>query len=511
MDIKIIGSLDGSAYYSANQIISLLNESESELNYGSEFMGRPGTKIYSGETDVLKLRSELELGYTQLQSWAQHTLKQEQQFKVHHPKKTWFLVERNKGNTQVGSICPRLTPLHVLCADNENWSAEKKLLFIHKIYQYYFNIATTFNKRLDEGLSNFGVDEQNTLYYLDDDIYTWDNFVSFSHVLGVLIRNNTWLDETVATTFAQYLQQLISQLFPESNTCINVAGKLRDIFMPAEKNQRVLDVIIKQLHNNKIISKKLKFNPRYWAIFADVHANLPALEAVLDYLSQEKIDQGIVIGDIVGYGPHPENCIERLQSAGFEVLKGNHDHAASSNETKGMSSSAKWCIEWSRPRLSKQHKSWLEQLPMEFYGETDLQYPWLAVHGSPVDPSYCYGYVYEMTYANNLSALEKRGINLCFHGHSHIQGIYARKNLPVSDAFYSQEQQSLHAYKHSLICPGSVGQPRNGFVGAQFAIYDQKNHSIRFVNINYTSEKTIQDMTENHFPESLATRLKTGY
>lgn len=511
MNIEIIGSVDGACHYLPEQIALLLQTDQTELHYGSQFMGRPGTQLYLGDTDIVKLRSELQLNSKRIREWAMHTLALEQKLAAHHPHKSWFIAELASGEYAAGNICPRLTPLHTLFSNEDACNNSKKLEYLKAIYHTYFRVASTYSKRLDEGLSNFGIDHQHQVYYLDDDIYSWDNFLTFSHILGVLIRNNTWLDVPCTEELGNILYQLVGEFFQDAEANALIAGKLRDIYMPDKSREHVFNLIIHKFQDNRVISKRKKFSARYWAIFADAHANLPALEAVLNFLHQENIDQGIVIGDTVGYGPHPAACIERLQNSSFEVMKGNHDHAAVSGDIRrGMSSTASWCIEWTIPQLSAEHRQWLDALPLELSGTTETAQHWLAVHGAPIDPQYFYGYVYEMTYENNLDALEQRKIDWCFHGHAHVQGIYARKkNAP--DRFYKGTQHNLQAYRHSLICPGAVGQPRDGNKGAQFAILDQHNQSISFHTLPYSLETTLNAMKSHAFPESLITRLEKGY
>ena len=639
MKIEIVGSLDGDLYYTVEQIDEILEQEQTELNYGAAFMGRPGTKIYTSPHHIVKLRTELDLNPVRTREYINHILAQEQKVNVHHPRKTWFLLEQEENKFKVGNICPRLKPLHKLDEAEEVTTNEQKLQYLLLIYYDYFRIAKEYNLRLDEGLSNFGIDDNKNLYYLDDDIYSWDQFVSFSHFFGVLIRGNNWLDGNNAHLFGEKLSLYINKFFDDTHTRVMVAGKLQDInvpdtgrrkvmdiviqqlfgvlidkkpcwgndnvhvlvdilrqliseffddsctntsmesqlqrihkptstkqevldsiidqlfnvlikkkawnneeevhvlietlqkliaefvedsktsemvacklqdiYIPDNEKQKILDIIIKQLQSRKIINKKVVSTNQYLAIIADVHANLPALESVLDFLKQENIKQGIILGDTVGYGPHPQACIELLQDSGFSVLKGNHDHAVVSGDTKrGMSSTARWCIEWTIPKLNAQHKEWLDGLPLELSGSIDGGI-WQARHGAPIDPSYFYAYVYEMTYEKNLDFMAQRGLELCFHGHSHVQGIYARNKAGL-DGSYNQSSQLLNVFNHSLICPGSVGQPRDGAIGAQLAIYDQKNHSMQFLTLGYSMEKTIQDMEKYGFPESLVTRLKNG-
>ncbi|MCK4842005.1 MAG: metallophosphoesterase [Methylococcales bacterium] len=510
MNIEIIGSIDGQEHFSSQQVADLLSQDQTELTYGEAFMGRPGTHLFAGKNEVVKLRAELVLNPKSARDYVNNALAQEQKLKIHHPEKTWFLLKVKKDEFKIGNICPRLNPLHLLLNATKPLLVEQSLLFLHEVYRLYFSISSKFNLRLDEGLSNFGIDINNKLYYLDDDIYTWDRFVSFSHVLGVLIRGNAWLDESAAQIFGHDLYQLIHEFFEETHTSIMVAGKLRDIYIPDDSRRKILEIIIQQLQSGKIISKKLDSKNQYLAIFADVHANLPALNAILDFLKRENINQGIVLGDTVGYGPHPAACIELLQESGLSVIKGNHDHAAVTGSTRGMSSTARWCMNWTIPRLKTEHTQWLADLPLEINNPEESDKQWKAVHGAPMDPNYFYAYVYEMTYSKNLDFMANQGMDICFHGHTHFQGVYSRNKAEL-DAFFEQSDQSLSLFNHSLVCPGAVGQPRNYKTGAQLAIYDQQNNKVRFLTIDYSMDKTLKDMREHDFPISLIERLEGGY
>ena len=518
MRIEIIGAIDDFPHYTPLQISQLLKEEQTELSYGDAFMGRPGTLLHVGQHDVIKLRSELDLNEQKTRDFLSHNLQQERKLAVHHPHKTWFLVELENHKFKIGNICPRLTPLHTL-KNTESADIHKKINYLKRLYRSYFKVASHFNLRLDEGLSNFAIDHNETLYYLDDDIYSWDNFLSFSHLLGVLIRNNHWLDENHAQELGEALQQYISEFFEDSHSGYRVARLLRDIFIPDNNKKQVLSVIITQLEQSKTIVKKLTANTNnssnnsdnYLAILSDIHANLPALEAVLDYLQQNNITQGIVLGDIVGYGPNPSECIARLQQTELMVIKGNHDHAVVSGDTKrGMSSTARWCIEWTIPRLSNNEKQWLADLALELTSSDNALKNWRAIHGSPIDPNYFYAYVYQMTYEQNLDAMEKQKMDLCFHGHSHVQGMYVRNKQRQDKFLNPKDKTSLANYNHALICSGAVGQPRDGSTSAQFAIYHQRNHQIQFMNIDYDMSKTLADLEQYAFPKVLGERLQRG-
>jgi predicted phosphodiesterase len=106
---------------------------------------------------------------------------------------------------------------------------------------------------------------------------------------------------------------------------------------------------------------------------------------------------------------------------------------------------------------------------------------WLALHGAPVDPTFFNAYVYEMTYEDNLDELQKKEIPICFHGHTHILGVYGRLGSHY-DKHYIEEKIELKQFTHALICPGSVGIPRvKPLDAAQFAIYDKELKQVQFI------------------------------
>jgi predicted phosphodiesterase len=239
---------------------------------------------------------------------------------------------------------------------------------------------------------------------------------------------------------------------------------------------------------------------RYLALLSDIHANLPALETVLTFLKEQNIQQGLVLGDTVGYGPHPSQCIERVQATGFMVLKGNHDHGlATDNFKKGFSRTASWALEWSVNKITAEQKSWLSNLPPLFHYENT----WLAIHGAPIDPTFFNAYVYEMTYHSNLDVLQRKDIFLCFHGHTHQPGVYGRRSTVIDKFCPGEDDIALAQFDHALICPGSVGQPRNGGIQTQFAIYDQKEQKVHYHYLSYDIEKVTQLMKSEGFPEAL--------
>ncbi|MEY4769034.1 MAG: hypothetical protein RL637_1673 [Pseudomonadota bacterium] len=510
MIIQVIGSIDQQTHYDAQDIAFVLTQKAHAIAYHHPFTKRSSTQLYIKSNTVVKLRTDLILSFSQAQQFLSHTLKQQRQLAIHHPAKTWFLMQVNKGY-QLGNICPQLKPLPQFLAHSST-EITLKFNYILRLYRCYFQIMQKHRLRLDEDLSNFGVDINGQLYYLDDDIYHWDHFVNFSHTLALLIRSNLWLSDDHLRQLGHHLYQSIQELFSDKEMNLMVARKLQEIAVDDLRQQRALQIIIQQFQIRQSTRLRVSaFSQDLIAIISDIHANFPALEAVLNFLNKENIDQGIVLGDIVGYGPHPKQCIERLQQTHFKIIKGNHDYATTQiNKSEGMSKIASWCIDWTKNQLTQTEKKWLNDLPVELNSPESAIKSWRAVHGSPNDPHYFYEYVYQLTYLQNLQALAEQKIAICFHGHSHVQGLYVRQYNGISQFMSPTQSYNLNHFVHSLVCPGAVGQPRDGCIGAQLALYHQRTQQLQFIVVDYPMEKTIHDLQTFGFPEILWLRLRQG-
>ncbi|WP_353569887.1 metallophosphoesterase family protein [Candidatus Albibeggiatoa sp. nov. BB20] len=508
-EITLVGAIGEKSIYASHDVNQLLEQEQTKLVHGKTFTGRPSTQVHISTQHVVKIHNEINLSAFSANRWVQQALEKERKYQVHHPNKTWFVAhEQGKETALVGNICPRLQPVHQLFSD-ENTSIDSRLKVLQKIFHYYFYMAKTFDLRIDEGLSNFGLDAAGEVYYLDDDVYMWDRFNSCAHMVGVYFRSSEWLNsKDTASQFGLIVRDEIYKQYQDKQYFIVLSELIKNVYFPSEIQRQAIQTFIDSLQQTPAKQKnveKINYqNTRYVAVLADVHANLPALDAVLSFLKTENINHGIVAGDIVGYGPHPTECIERLQETGFELIKGNHDHGlATGLFKKGFSSTAKWVLDWTYQRVSQEHKTWLEELPPILHNEN-----WLLLHGSPIDPTFFNAYVYEMTYQDNLNALERKEIPICFHGHTHQPGGYVRKGR--IDKHLTDEVLDLSKVNHALICPGSIGQPRNGQLGAQFAIYDQQDKKIHFHRLSYNVDTTIHDMETNQFPDPLINLLR-GY
>lgn len=503
--ITVIGSVANTPIYTEQYILDLLNTQETALLYGETFTGRPGTRIYINPESVLKIRSEIRLDNRSAKRWAIQALEKEKAYLVHHPKKTWFIAETHDHSPCIiGNICPRITPLHELFNQN-TLSLEQRLNYLSKIFEHYFRVAKQLDIRLDEGLSNFGVDEQGELYYLDDDIYSWDRFISCAQMLGVYIRSLAWLTPDIVAQLSQNIRGMILEYFHDPEVLRVLAGQLKDLFMPNETLRQLVHQFVDGLYRQTAPKQVNQLHhSRYIALIGDIHANLPALDAVLAYLNQNGIKRGVLLGDIVGYGPYPSECITRIQNSQFLVVKGNHDQGlATGNFKKGFSKTAAWVLDWCESRVSAVDKKWLVDLPSVLHEES-----WMALHGAPIDPTFFNAYVYEMTYHDNLDLLERKNIPVCFHGHTHQPQIYARRGSRLLDAAYDGDVIDLKQFNYALVCPGSVGQPRNGKIGAQFAIYDQQERIVHYHTVPYDLTAILAYMEQEGFPSSLFKMLQ---
>lgn len=241
-------------------------------------------------------------------------------------------------------------------------------------------------------------------------------------------------------------------------------------------------------------------------IFADVHANLPALEAVLRAADELGVDDLLFLGDVVGYGPFPRECIDRLaQLPNAVLLRGNHDQmVATGVPEEGANRIARIAAQWTHEQLSPAQRAWLAALPVEYRGPN-----WLAVHGAPTCPQRFFAYIYELTFRDNLDWLQTHGLPVCFYGHSHVQFVHRRyqghdERLAPTDSRLFEPGEVL------LINPGSVGQPRDGDPRAAFAIWDRQSNRLTFHRAEYDIETTLRAIRDVGLPDDLANRLEIG-
>jgi predicted phosphodiesterase len=241
-----------------------------------------------------------------------------------------------------------------------------------------------------------------------------------------------------------------------------------------------------------------------FAVLSDIHANREAFAAVVDKLRELDVDQVVFLGDIVGYNPDPNFCIEGLFSLTTLMVRGNHDKAAAGlTSTEYFNEAAEAAVLWTRGQLTARNMERMESLGA---GPLELQGGLVICHGSPRDED---EYIFQRTAAReNFEFLAEHhpGAGVCFFGHTHVAMIIddAGEVYPPSDNF------RLEAGRRYLINPGSVGQPRDGRSSAALGIYDDRDRSFRHVRVGYPLEKTQRKIIAAGLPDFLAARLEMG-
>ncbi len=490
-------------------ILSACRGQQMAAGHGEDFVGRPVTALIDTGDDVLKLRTEYQLSLPQARRFVEQAIEREQLLAVHHPHKTWFLwtPSENADTAIIGNITPHLLALNKTEQLFLTHSPDTLLELIAQMMDRYLQIFEEQDLSLDLCLSNFAIDSNDQLYYLDDDVYPGSNLNILSDALGTLVRAQEWLSVSLVQRLGETLRESLGRHFTDQHWITVVAENLRGAFV-SPLRQPVLDALIQALYGGQTFSyaaPESQDSKGVLALIGDIHGNAPALECALDYLAGRGIASGVMLGDVVGYGPHPQQCVAILRSLqGWSMVRGNHDHAVACGELRGgITSLARWSLKWTIDQLNEEERQWLADLPVYQQGDQ-----WLAVHGAPVDKTFFNGYVYQMSYTENLDELADRQIPLCFHGHTHIQKTWLRGQ--GGDAGDSGMRQQLADAAHVLISPGSIGQPRGGYPGVELAIIDLATRELEYHRLSYEIESTLTDMAKLKFPPEMADRLRRG-
>lgn len=238
-------------------------------------------------------------------------------------------------------------------------------------------------------------------------------------------------------------------------------------------------------------------------VVSDIHANLVAFEAVIEAAGE--VDGVWHLGDVVGYGPKPGECIDRLVGLNPRAsLIGNHDWAAIGRlQLDEFNPVARFATYWTTAQLTTPQMQYLESLPNRLIDEE-----WMLVHASPRHPIWEYVYTARASREN----FELFDTPVCFLGHTHVQ-------LFISEAMANEDRAPMQPDDGDsitiqddryIVNPGSVGQPRDNNPDAAFAIYDTETRTVTFRRTPYDIEKTQEQMDAAGLPRPLITRLAIG-
>jgi len=238
-----------------------------------------------------------------------------------------------------------------------------------------------------------------------------------------------------------------------------------------------------------------------YAIISDIHGNHDALSAVLADVDAAGVDRVVCLGDVVGYGAQPRECIATLRERKIVTVAGNHDYAAiGKTPINYFNPFAKEATLWTRRVCTDEDKEWLRGLSLVEYLED-----FTIVHGSLYAPE---NFEYVLTRFDAYLSFQLLETPVCFIGHSHVP-----MNYVCTDAISDNEDLEirLRADGKLIVNVGSVGQPRDLNPQACYALYDRDEQLIRIRRVDYDVECAATKIREAGLPVALGERLRTGH
>jgi predicted phosphodiesterase len=243
-------------------------------------------------------------------------------------------------------------------------------------------------------------------------------------------------------------------------------------------------------------------------ILSDIHANMTALQTALAE-SEGRWDRAVCLGDIVGYGPDPNEVIESVRALGAVTIRGNHDKVGSGlTSAEDFNPVARAAAMWTREHLRPENREYLESLPV---GPLSVD-GFSLVHGAVRDED-----EYVVAPAQALESLLEAPSQVTFFGHTHLQGgfslgpdnsLSALRLRPTDGEKFTKLE--IKKGTNYLLNPGSVGQPRDGDPRAAFAIADIARGEVEFWRVAYEVESVQERMEKAGLPEALILRLSFG-
>lgn len=242
-----------------------------------------------------------------------------------------------------------------------------------------------------------------------------------------------------------------------------------------------------------------------FAVFSDVHANLEALDAVLAHAARERVAFHLCLGDVIGYGANPNECVDRVRSLSPSIcLRGNHDAAAvDARERAFFHEVALQGIHYSARHLTPENADYLHALPYVYRDHQRM----MGVHASPFHPE-------EWEYVLDSPGAERAfeamtPARAAFIGHSHSPVVFCDdgsvQRFPPESLVMDLESRRY------VLNVGSVGQPRDGNPDASYVVYDDEDDSVTHHRVRYDREKAAEKILRAGLPPVLAERLLIGY
>jgi diadenosine tetraphosphatase ApaH/serine/threonine PP2A family protein phosphatase len=229
------------------------------------------------------------------------------------------------------------------------------------------------------------------------------------------------------------------------------------------------------------------------ALISDIHSNLEALTRALEVIDAQGVDDIVCLGDTVGYGANPNECLELVRSRCSTILLGNHDAAAIDlSVASHFTMNAQLSALWTTGILLDQHKTFLQGLPQSTpRGEL------LFSHASPFEPEEWHYVISEFDTREAFGAFTER---LCFIGHSHVPVIFSERGKALA----------ISPSERFIINVGSIGQPRDGNPNLSFGILDTAAGTYQNIRLGYDIDAAAEKIRKAGLPRTLADRLYQG-
>jgi predicted phosphodiesterase len=243
-----------------------------------------------------------------------------------------------------------------------------------------------------------------------------------------------------------------------------------------------------------------------FAIIADIHGNIDALDVVLADIKEQRCTHYACVGDVVGYGARPKECLKIVRDMGMPCVKGNHDEYCSQEEDlDGFNPHAEEAVKWTRTQLSEEERKWLREL--KYYR---LVTNFSMVHAT-LDGPERWGYVF--TKLEAAASFPYQNTAVCFFGHTHVPLAFIRENNPagqpvIKGGTYSKFK--VDPNKKYFVNVGSVGQPRDRNPKAAYVVYDVDNATIELRRLDYDIAAAQKKILDAGLPPRLAERLAYG-
>ena len=238
-----------------------------------------------------------------------------------------------------------------------------------------------------------------------------------------------------------------------------------------------------------------------YGIISDIHSNLEALQAVLAACRQESVEKLFCVGDVVGYGANPSECIDLMGELNIACVAGNHDWAVCGLiDYDDFRDEARIAVDWTKKVLSSKYMDFLKSLALTF--ATD---EFVMVHGTLSEPG-AFHYLYDIARAQETFELMDRTI--CFVGHTHKPQIFVKQKDIISLATLMKINLNS-AFKY-IVNVGSVGQPRDSNPMASFCIYDSDLKCVEIKRVAYDIQAAQKKIMDAGLPQMLALRLSVG-